>query len=92
MGTSTPVGDVRELEAVAEVFGEDVPLIGSTKSLSGHAPGRGWCKRVHIYAVDDGIRVRFRLGKHRKPGPRGKRLPDRGRATGRHRPKTGDEQ
>ncbi len=38
-GTSTPVGDVRELQAIAQVFGEDAPLIGSTKSLSGHALG-----------------------------------------------------
>ena len=39
-GTSTPVGDVKELGAIKEVFGDDtIPLIGSTKSLSGHALG-----------------------------------------------------
>jgi 3-oxoacyl-[acyl-carrier-protein] synthase-1 len=38
-GTSTPVGDTKELEAVAEVFGDEIPLIASTKSLSGHALG-----------------------------------------------------
>ncbi len=38
-GTSTPVGDGRELEAVKEVFGDDLPFIASTKSLSGHALG-----------------------------------------------------
>ncbi len=38
-GTSTPVGDIRELEAVKEVFGDKVPLIASTKSLTGHALG-----------------------------------------------------
>jgi 3-oxoacyl-[acyl-carrier-protein] synthase-1 len=38
-GTSTPVGDVKELEAIREVFGEDQPWIASTKSLSGHALG-----------------------------------------------------
>ena len=38
-GTSTPVGDIKELEAVRNVFGENVPLIGSTKSLTGHALG-----------------------------------------------------
>ena len=38
-GTSTPVGDIRELEAVREVFGKKMPAIGSTKSLSGHALG-----------------------------------------------------
>lgn len=38
-GTSTPVGDTRELEAVSEVFGEDIPYINSTKSQTGHALG-----------------------------------------------------
>ena len=38
-GTSTPVGDTRELEAIREVFGERLPSISSTKSLSGHALG-----------------------------------------------------
>ncbi|MFV0283774.1 MAG: beta-ketoacyl-ACP synthase I [Castellaniella sp.] len=38
-GTSTPVGDIKELEAIREVFGETQPLIASTKSLSGHALG-----------------------------------------------------
>ncbi len=38
-GTSTPVGDTRELEAIREVFGEQLPSISSTKSLSGHALG-----------------------------------------------------
>jgi len=39
-GTSTPVGDTRELEALRNVFGQDnVPLVSSTKSLTGHALG-----------------------------------------------------
>lgn len=38
-GTSTPVGDVAELKALKEVFGERVPVAGSTKSLSGHSLG-----------------------------------------------------
>ncbi len=38
-GTSTPVGDVKELEAIREVFGADSPPIASTKSLAGHALG-----------------------------------------------------
>jgi len=38
-GTSTPVGDVRELEAIREVFGAELPPISSTKSLTGHALG-----------------------------------------------------
>jgi 3-oxoacyl-[acyl-carrier-protein] synthase I len=38
-GTSTPVGDLAELGAVRQVFGEQVPHISSTKSLSGHSLG-----------------------------------------------------
>ncbi|MGR9085999.1 MAG: beta-ketoacyl-ACP synthase I [Gammaproteobacteria bacterium] len=39
-GTSTPVGDTRELEALRAVFGQDrVPPVSSTKSLTGHALG-----------------------------------------------------
>jgi 3-oxoacyl-[acyl-carrier-protein] synthase I len=38
-GTSTPVGDMRELEAVRNVFGQNIPRINSTKSLSGHSLG-----------------------------------------------------
>jgi len=38
-GTSTPLGDVIELKAVREVFGFDLPLLSSTKSLSGHSLG-----------------------------------------------------
>ena len=38
-GTSTPVGDAKELEAIKSVFGQDIPKINSTKCLSGHALG-----------------------------------------------------
>ena len=38
-GTSTPAGDITELNAIKEIFGEDMPLISSTKSLSGHSLG-----------------------------------------------------
>ncbi|GAM97474.1 3-oxoacyl-[acyl-carrier-protein] synthase, KASI [alpha proteobacterium U9-1i] len=38
-GTSTPVGDVKEMEAVRAVFGPKPPLISSTKSLTGHSLG-----------------------------------------------------
>ena len=38
-GTSTPIGDVRELEAIEAVFGENKPYVTSTKSLTGHALG-----------------------------------------------------
>lgn len=38
-GTSTPVGDLKELEAIQAVFKDKIPHIGATKSLSGHALG-----------------------------------------------------
>ena len=38
-GTSTPLGDVTELDAVREVFGDAVPPLSSTKALSGHSLG-----------------------------------------------------
>lgn len=37
--TSTPVGDIPEIDAIREVFGDDMPPISATKSLSGHAQG-----------------------------------------------------
>ena len=38
-GTSTPVGDITELSAVKNTFGDNIPKISSTKSLSGHPLG-----------------------------------------------------
>lgn len=38
-GTSTPVGDMKELEAIRTVFGDNMPTISSTKSLAGHSQG-----------------------------------------------------
>ena len=49
-GTSTPVGDAAELAAVRQVFGSKVPLISSTKSLSGHSLGAAGVQES-IYAL-----------------------------------------
>ncbi len=38
-GTSTPAGDIQELKAIRETFGDNTPMIGSTKSLTGHSLG-----------------------------------------------------
>ena len=38
-GTSTPIGDVKELEAIKNVFDSNIPKISSTKSLTGHSLG-----------------------------------------------------
>ncbi|WP_226579411.1 beta-ketoacyl-ACP synthase I [Acuticoccus sediminis] len=37
--TATPIGDLKEVEAIRAVFGKDIPPISGTKSLSGHAQG-----------------------------------------------------
>ena len=38
-GTSTPTGDIIELESIKKLFGDSTPLISSTKSLTGHSLG-----------------------------------------------------
>ncbi len=49
-GTSTPAGDITELKAIREVFGERLPAISSTKSLTGHALGAAGVNEV-IYSL-----------------------------------------
>lgn len=49
-GTSTPVGDLAELGAVRQVFGEKIPYISSTKSLSGHSLGAAGAQEA-IYSL-----------------------------------------
>jgi 3-oxoacyl-[acyl-carrier-protein] synthase I len=49
-GTSTPVGDSREMEAVRGVFGKKPPLISSTKSLTGHSLGAAGAQEA-IYCL-----------------------------------------
>lgn len=49
-GTSTPVGDAVELRALKEVFGEAVPLVSSTKSLTGHSLGAAGVQEA-IYSL-----------------------------------------
>ena len=49
-GTSTPVGDQREMGAIREVFGQDIPHISSTKSLTGHSLGAAGVQES-IYSI-----------------------------------------
>lgn len=56
--TSTPVGDVKEIEAVVEVFGKEVcPAFSSTKSMTGHGLGAAGAMEAifSILAVSDGF-------------------------------------
>jgi len=49
-GTSTPAGDTSELKAIRDVFGDKVPTINSTKSLSGHSLGAAGAQEA-IYSL-----------------------------------------
>ncbi len=48
--TSTPIGDLREIEAIREVFGKDIPAIAATKSLTGHSLGAAGVQEA-IYSI-----------------------------------------
>src|SRR6516225_9427373 len=48
--TSTPIGDVKEIEAIREVFGEQCPPIAATKSLTGHSLGAAGAQEA-IYSL-----------------------------------------
>ena len=48
--TATPIGDVKEIEAVREVFGAKVPLLSATKSLTGHSLGAAGVQEA-IYSL-----------------------------------------
>ena len=49
-GTATPVGDAKEIGAIREVFGANIPLISSTKSLTGHSLGAAGAQEA-IYSL-----------------------------------------
>jgi 3-oxoacyl-[acyl-carrier-protein] synthase-1 len=49
-GTSTPVGDTRELEAISQTFGDNIPPISSSKSLAGHSLGASGVQEA-IYSL-----------------------------------------
>lgn len=48
--TATPIGDTREIEALREVFGEDIPPVSATKSLTGHSLGAAGVQES-IYSI-----------------------------------------
>ena len=49
-GTSTPVGDVAELTAIKELFKQEIPVISSTKSMTGHSLGATGAQEA-IYSI-----------------------------------------
>jgi len=49
-GTSTPAGDITEINSIREVFGTTGPIISSTKSLTGHALGAAGCNEA-VYSL-----------------------------------------
>jgi len=49
-GTSTPAGDITELNAMKQAFGDNMPAVGSTKSLSGHSLGAAGVQEA-IYSL-----------------------------------------
>jgi len=69
--TSTPIGDIKEIEAIREVFGDKCPPISATKSLTGHSLGAAGvheaiysllmmnngfiCESAHIDTIDPAV-------------------------------------
>ena len=54
-GTSTPVGDVKEVEGMFKLFGEDMPRFGSSKSMCGHSLGAtGAQEAIHCLLMMQG--------------------------------------
>jgi len=71
-GTSTPAGDITELQAIRDVFGDDIPPISATKSMTGHSLGATGaqeaiysllmmqhdfvCPSINVETLDDGAK------------------------------------
>ena len=80
--TSTPVGDLKEIEAIREVFGagEKCPPISATKSLTGHSLGATGVQEAIYSPADDEQRLHLRERQHRGARSRFRRHADRARA------------
>ena len=76
-GTATPVGDITELDAIRAVFGDKLPTVSSTKSLTGHSQGATGAHEA-IYSLlmlkDDFVAA---VGQYREPRPRRRGISDR---------------
>ena len=69
--TSTPIGDLKEIEAIRAVFGsgEKCPPIAATKSLTGHAQGATAVHESDLQHLDDAERLHLRQRQYRRAGP-----------------------
>ena len=86
-GTSTPIGDVKEIEAVREVFGDKCPPISATKSLTGHSLGAAGVHEA-IYSLlmmNNGFICEFRQHRDHRPGGRRHADPAQTPGSCRHR-------
>ena len=78
--TSTPIGDLKEIEAIREMFGPKCPPISATKSLTGHSLGAAGAQEA-IYSIlmmNSGLHLRERQHRDARSGLR--RHSDRARA------------
>ena len=90
-GTSTPVGDVKEIEGIKKVFGDDMPRYGSTKSMVGHSLGAtGAQEAIFCLPADDGERFHRSVHQCLRSGPRRRRHAAGNRAHRQCRPQDGD--
>jgi 3-oxoacyl-[acyl-carrier-protein] synthase-1 len=88
-GTSTPVGDAKEIEAIREVFGagEKSPPISATKSLTGHSLGATGVQEAIYSLLDAEQRLHLRERPYRGARPRLRRHADRAQAHRQCRPR-----
>ena len=77
--TSTPIGDLKEIEAIREVFGARCPPIAATKSLTGHSLGSSRSAGGDLFHSDDEERLYLRKRQHREARSGIRRGADRSR-------------
>ena len=78
--TSTPIGDIKEIEAIREVFGAKCPPISATKSLTGHSLGAAGAQEAIYSLLMMQERLHLRERQHREPRSGHGRHADRARA------------
>lgn len=73
-GTSTRAGDITELDAIQEVFGDDMPPVSATKSMTGHSLGAAGVQEAiySLYMLADGFIAPTINVEEPDPGTRGR--------------------